>query len=598
VGTLDPLSQPLHAVTFCVVDLETTGGSPTTDTITEVGAVTYRGGERLGTLQTLVNPCAPLPAEITALTGITPAMLGPAPTIAQVLPSLAEFVGGAVLVGHNLRFDTSFLDAALAATGRSLLDHLRVDTVPLARRLLGGDVPDCKLGTLAAHLGLGHRPTHRALDDALATAELLHLLLERAAAFGVTLLDDLLSLPGVIGHGQAAKLRLTTRLPRAPGAYLVRNRRGEPVAGGHGPDVRRQVRSYFSAMPAVAEADRRRVGSVLREAHSFESLRCASGLDATVAATRLAHALAPRHGVASGSATSERPDRAWAAPAGPGEARWVALTGGAAGRLVVGRQPLAGARAEVGPMPRTQARRLIPALEAAAEAAVDRVDAIIAGLGGRPDVLVEPLDRRATALAAEGRHAAAAITRGQVDDLVAALERQRRVGAVRRSDRLVLGLPGGGRAELVRGRLVRTWHADRSSTVWSSGALQPGAGPLGGAGDGPPAAEHPSPGVAPLADGATPGGSGSGRGEAIAAARAHLGDLRLDDVTPPPRGGALAADAADELLAVAAWLDDHAAATRLLYVEAELSSPLPRLAPTATAADDPGREEPLRCAPC
>ena len=163
MGTLDPLSQPLHAVTFCVVDLETTGGSPATDTITEVGAVTYRGGERLGTLQTLVNPCAPLPAEITALTGITPEMLCPAPTISQVLPSLAEFVGGAVLVGHNLRFDTSFLDAALAATGRSLLDHLRVDTVPLARRLLGEEVPDCKLGTLATHLGLGHIPTHLSL---------------------------------------------------------------------------------------------------------------------------------------------------------------------------------------------------------------------------------------------------------------------------------------------------------------------------------------------------------------------------------------------------------------------------------------------------
>ncbi len=237
-------------------------------------------------------------------------------------------------------------------------------------------------------------------------------------------------------------------------------------------------------------------------------------------------------------------------------------------------------------------------------AAGDRVDAIIAGLGGRPEVLVDPLDRRATALVTEGRHAAAALARTQVADLVAALERQRRIDAVRRADRLVLGLPGGGRAELVRGRLVRTWHADRSSTLWSSGALPPGAGPLGGVGDGPPAAEQP-PGVAPLAGGATPGGLDSGRAAALAPAPAQLGQVRLDGVAPPAASGPLAAETADELLAVAAWLDDHAPATRLLYVEGELASPFPRLAPAGdeppefgTVIDDPRREEPLRCAPC
>ena len=87
--SLDDLGAPLIDTTFCVIDLETTGVSAGSgDAITEVGAVRYRGGERIGTFQTLVNPGAPIPPMITHLTGITEAMVGPAPTIEAVLPSL------------------------------------------------------------------------------------------------------------------------------------------------------------------------------------------------------------------------------------------------------------------------------------------------------------------------------------------------------------------------------------------------------------------------------------------------------------------------------------------------------------------------------
>src|SRR3954464_671228 len=172
--TFDDLGTPLHDVTFCVIDLETTGGSPEQCGITEVGAVKVRGGECLGTYQTLVNPGAAIPPEITVLTGITEAMALPAPRIEAVLPTLLEFVGEAVVVGHNVRFDLSFIQAALARAERPRLANRSIDTVALARRLVRDEVPNCKLGTLAAHLRLDHRPSHRALDDALATADLLH----------------------------------------------------------------------------------------------------------------------------------------------------------------------------------------------------------------------------------------------------------------------------------------------------------------------------------------------------------------------------------------------------------------------------------------
>src|SRR5215213_8251148 len=89
--SFDDLGRPLHEVTFCVLDLETTGGSPSTCEITEIGAAKFRAGECLGTFQTLVNPGVTIPPAITILTGITEAMVLPAPSVDAVLPTLLEF---------------------------------------------------------------------------------------------------------------------------------------------------------------------------------------------------------------------------------------------------------------------------------------------------------------------------------------------------------------------------------------------------------------------------------------------------------------------------------------------------------------------------
>ena len=91
--SFEDLGVPLSETTFCVVDVETTGGSALDGAITEVGAVKLRGGECLGTLQTLVNPGMAIPPEITVLTGITEAMVLPAPRMPEVLPSFLEFLG-------------------------------------------------------------------------------------------------------------------------------------------------------------------------------------------------------------------------------------------------------------------------------------------------------------------------------------------------------------------------------------------------------------------------------------------------------------------------------------------------------------------------
>ncbi len=287
--SLDDLGVPLSEVTFCVVDLETTGGNRNDDAITEIGAVKMRGGECLGTFQTLVNPGRAIPPQVAILTGLTDALVAPAPRLEAVLPAFVEFVGDAVVVGHNVGFDLAFLRRAFDAAGYPRWQGTVIDTMALARRLLRDEVPDCRLGTLASRFRLDHRPTHRALDDALATVDLLHLLIERAAGLGVLGIDDLAALPSMARHPQAGKLRMTSHLPRSPGVYLFCGYRDEVLYVGKATNLRQRVRSYFG------REDRRKVGPLLRETQSLRHHCLPDPLSAEVVEARLIARLRPRY---------------------------------------------------------------------------------------------------------------------------------------------------------------------------------------------------------------------------------------------------------------------------------------------------------------
>lgn len=286
--SFDELGTPLSEVTFCVLDLETTGGNRNDDVITEIGAVKVRGGEVLGTFQTLVNPGRAIPPKISILTGLTDAIVANAPRIESVLPSLQSFLDDAVFVGHNVRFDLGFVQAALERSGRERWSGTVLDTVALARRLVRDEVPNSRLGTLAERLRLPHRPTHRALDDALATTDLLHLLLERAAGHGVLGLDDLVAFAKIGGHPQSAKLRLTADLPRRPGVYLFTGHGGEVLYAGKATNLRQRVRSYFGS------DDRRKIGPMLREMRGVDHIELPDPLTAEVVETRIIARSTPR----------------------------------------------------------------------------------------------------------------------------------------------------------------------------------------------------------------------------------------------------------------------------------------------------------------
>ena len=287
--SFDDLSTPLFEVTFCVLDLETTGGSPVSCEITEIGAVKYRGGELIGTFQTLVDPGLPIPPSITVLTGITQAMVIEAPPIATALPSLLEFIGDAVIVGHNIRFDLSFLNASAMRLGYGRLGNKSADTAGLARRLVRSEVRNLRLQSLAAHFRSPTTPNHRALEDARATAHVFHALLERAGSLGVTNLDDLLQLPTARGSAHYSKIRLTEELPRRPGVYIFKDRDGRPIYVGKAANLRARVRQYFYG------DTRKSVADLMNELDSIEHQVCDTLLEAEVTEIRLIHAHRPRH---------------------------------------------------------------------------------------------------------------------------------------------------------------------------------------------------------------------------------------------------------------------------------------------------------------
>ena len=470
----EDLGVPLAEVPFCVLDLETTGGSPTGCGITEIGALRFRGGEADGTFHTLVNPHEEIPAFITVLTGITQAMVIEAPPVERALPALLEFIGDAVVVGHNVRFDLSFLNAAAERLGYGRLPNRSVDTYALSRRLLRSEVRDLRLGTLAAFFRSPTTPNHRAFEDARATADVLWGLLERAGTIGITHLEDLLQLPTARGAAHYGKIRLADSLPRRPGVYLFRDRAGEIFYVGKAANLRTRVRSYFYG------DDRRRADQMLRELHSIDHRVCPTELEAEVAELRLIRAHNPRH---------NRRSRPVPAP------HWLRLTNEPFPRLslVRGVRPGEGLL-HLGPFRGHAAARQVaealwdalplrrcsgppgrrPAPCASAQLGVALcpcdgtlgpaeyrpvVERLVAGVESDPALLLGPLAERVAALAREGRFEEAGWERDRHHALARALERRRAWQALSRGGLLCAEHPDGGGALIDHGHLAASWEA-------------------------------------------------------------------------------------------------------------------------------------------
>jgi len=239
--------------------------------------------------ETLVNPCVLIPPFITHLTGIDDLAVAGAPPIEWVLPGFAEFAHGCVFVAHNARFDFAFLNANLQRRDYDLMPHPPVCTARLARRVVWPDVPNVRLTTLAQYFRTGVRPTHRALPDAEACAEVLHGLLDLGGRLGILTLGDLHAAVRARGRPNFGKIRLAEHLPRTTGVYLFKARDGRVLYVGKSRDIRGRVKSYFYGDP------RKQVADLLTETSAVEGVPSGSELEALVLEARLIRAHRPKY---------------------------------------------------------------------------------------------------------------------------------------------------------------------------------------------------------------------------------------------------------------------------------------------------------------
>ncbi|MFT3715491.1 MAG: DEDD exonuclease domain-containing protein [Gordonia sp. (in: high G+C Gram-positive bacteria)] len=478
----------LYDTTLVIVDLETTGGSAENDRITEIGAVKIRGGEVLGEFATLVDPGCVIPPQIVQLTGITTAMVHDAPPIEQALPAFFEFARGAILVAHNARFDVGFLRRAAARQQLPWPCPASLCTVTMARRILPRhEAPTVKLSALAELFDVETRPTHRALDDARATVEVFHRLLERVGNQGVRTYRDLTRYLPRASPAVRAKRSLATGLPHRPGVYLFRGPSDEVLYVGTARDLQRRVSNYFSG------DTRPRIGEMVALAQRVDHIECAHALEAGIRELTLLAAHKPAY-----NRRSRNPHKGW----------WITLTEERFPRLKVSRTP---GEVAVGPVSsravaadvadvisgaaglRTCTTRprdhhwcpgtadaaalpdpLVAALPGTCRAASDRpqtlpdylirVQAAHDLLTGRCDRLLQDLTARLQSLARQRRFESAARARDRLAATVDVLARCQRHHAVARVDEMVLAQPAGGGWDLsvVRyGRLVAAGRADR-----------------------------------------------------------------------------------------------------------------------------------------
>ncbi|MEO9029173.1 MAG: exonuclease domain-containing protein, partial [Ktedonobacteraceae bacterium] len=317
--------RTLDEIEFVIVDTETTGLRPGSHRVIEVAGVRVRGGEVLGSYQSLLNPGVRIPTFIAQFTGISQDMVATAPKSHEALPEFLSFIEGAVLVGHNVGFDIGFLVYEAQLLGQSFpIDGL--DTIPLARRFLPG-LKRFKLDNLAAHLKISTSDRHRALGDAQVTAAAFLKLLELAGKQGITTLGQLrrrLQLPvawnGDItqastakqlellrSDGKVAAASVTTRptgtlflnpawrrdFPTQPGVYLMKDTNGQVIYVGKAKCLKDRLASYYNQPLGYV----RKMDGLLQNVKEIETRVLGSELEALLVESQLIKQLQPAYNV-------------------------------------------------------------------------------------------------------------------------------------------------------------------------------------------------------------------------------------------------------------------------------------------------------------
>jgi DNA polymerase-3 subunit epsilon len=234
---------------YVLLDLETTGAAPARDRITEIALIRYENGEKVARWQTLVNPHMPIPPFIQTLTGISDDMVQTAPDFESVAPRLYQYLDGAVLVAHNVRFDHGFLKHEFQRIGISLRQKV-LCSVKLSR-LLYPQHRSHGLDAVIQRHQIVVAARHRAMGDVEAVAAFIEAagreLGEDRVALEVARLMTAPSLPPGLDPS------LLDELPETAGVYLFFGADDVPLYIGKGVNLRSRILAHFSANPAAGK---------------------------------------------------------------------------------------------------------------------------------------------------------------------------------------------------------------------------------------------------------------------------------------------------------------------------------------------------------
>ena len=271
---------------YAVVDIETTGSYAAANGITEIAIVIHDGTKVLNFYESLVNPHVPIPYFIERLTGINNSMVANAPSFEEIAGQVHELLQDKIFVAHNVNFDYSFVKHHLDSAGYEL-NNKKLCTVRLARKVLPG-LNGYSLGKLTQQLGIHHGARHRAGGDALATADLLAMIVAK---------DEHGAIPAMlkIKTGEQylpphLQIENMEQLPNATGIYYFYNAEGKVIYVGKAKNIRKRVKSHFSNNKI-----NRQKQDFLRETRRISYKQCATELMAHILESTEIRRLWPVH---------------------------------------------------------------------------------------------------------------------------------------------------------------------------------------------------------------------------------------------------------------------------------------------------------------
>jgi DNA polymerase-3 subunit epsilon len=227
---------------YCIVDIETTGGSPSRDKITEIAIVVFDGDKIIEQYESLVNPEQPIPPRIVRLNGLADADVATAPVFADIIDKVESLTEGHIFVAQNVNFDYAFLRREFNILNRKF-QRKKLCTARLSRKLIPG-LASYNLDTLCKKLNIINTNRHRAMGDAKATTEVFKHLLHNDPDDFVTYSLNRNSREAVLPPSlQAERFE---RLPAACGVYFFYDEKGKVIYVGKAKNIKSRVTNHFS----------------------------------------------------------------------------------------------------------------------------------------------------------------------------------------------------------------------------------------------------------------------------------------------------------------------------------------------------------------